>query len=161
MIILTIRTDKPESELGLFLANNVKGPSSHIKENLTEVEDSKIIYVRGRTFHITEVVYEVWPAHRQLAETIHVKIKEILKQASKDMSDIEGVVCFQGPGSFTGLRIGLTVGNALAYALKIPIIAKEDPNWLKRGIKDLVMGKNDKIALPEYGSKPNTTKQKK
>jgi tRNA threonylcarbamoyladenosine biosynthesis protein TsaB len=41
------------------------------------------------------------------------------------MHDIEGVVCFKGPGSFTGLRIGLTVGNALAYAQNIPVVASK------------------------------------
>jgi tRNA threonylcarbamoyladenosine biosynthesis protein TsaB len=117
MIILTLRTDKPESELGLY-------------------DDEK------------QLAYEVWHAHRELAETIHKKLAEILKKASKDLSDIEGVICFKGPGSFTGLRIGLSVGNALAYAQSIPIIARQDPKWLEQGIRDLLKGRNDKIAIP-------------
>jgi tRNA threonylcarbamoyladenosine biosynthesis protein TsaB len=130
MIILTLRTDKPESELGLY-------------------DDEK------------QLAYEVWHAHRELAETIHKKLAEILKKASKDLSDIEGVICFKGPGSFTGLRIGLSVGNALAYAQSIPIIARQDPKWLEQGIRDLLKGRNDKIAIPEYGAEAKTTKQKK
>src|SRR5437870_2193937 len=47
-----------------------------------------------------------WQAHRQLAETIHKKLAEILNRLSISIDDVEGVVCFQGPGSFTGLRIG-------------------------------------------------------
>jgi tRNA threonylcarbamoyladenosine biosynthesis protein TsaB len=130
MIILTIRTDKPDSEIGLF----------NYKEQLA---------------------YEVWPAHRELAETMHKKIAEILSKSSKNMNDIEGVVCFKGPGSFTGLRIGLTVGNALAYAQNIPIVARENPNWLETGIKELLAGKNDKVVTPKYGAKANITKQRK
>jgi tRNA threonylcarbamoyladenosine biosynthesis protein TsaB len=130
MIILTIRTDKPEAEIGLY-------------------DDEK------------QIIYETWQAHRQLAETIHLKIKELLKQSSISLEDIEGVICFKGPGSFTGLRIGLTVGNALAYAQNIPIVAKQNPEWIEKGIKDLLAGKNEKIAMPEYGSEPNITKQRK
>jgi tRNA threonylcarbamoyladenosine biosynthesis protein TsaB len=130
MIILTLRTDKPEAEIGLY--DNEK-----------------------------QLAYEFWHAHRELAETIHEKLAEILDKTSKELNNIEGVVCFKGPGSFTGLRIGLTIGNALAYAQNIPIVAKENPDWLEKGIKALLAGKNEKIALPEYGAEAKTTKQRK
>ncbi len=130
MLILSIRTDKPESEIGLF-----EGP--------------------------TQLDYEVWEAHRQLGTTIHRKIDELLKRQGKTLHDIQGIVCFKGPGSFTGLRIGLTVANAFAYALDIPVVAREDPQWLESGIADLLAGKNDSIALPEYGAEAFTTLPKK
>jgi tRNA threonylcarbamoyladenosine biosynthesis protein TsaB len=130
MIILTIRTDKTEAEIGLY--DNER-----------------------------QIAYEEWQAHRQLAETIHLKAKEILNKSSLSLEDIQGVICFKGPGSFTGLRIGLTVGNALVYALKIPIVARPDLNWLENGIKDLLAGKNDKIVLPQYGAEANITRQRK
>lgn len=130
MIILTIRTDKPEAELGLYKSQQ-------------------------------QLVYIKWEAHRELSNTIHKKLDEILNRSSIQLSDIEGIVCFEGPGSFTGLRIGLTVANALAYAQDIPIIGLGNNNWTEDGIKDLLAGKNDKIALPAYGSPPNITKPKK
>ncbi|MEX1995733.1 MAG: hypothetical protein WD887_03070, partial [Candidatus Saccharimonadales bacterium] len=64
-------------------------------------------------------------------------------------------------GSFTGLRIGLSVGNALSYALNIPIVSGHGPDWLKTGIKDIKTGKNDKIILPEYDAPALTTKTRK
>jgi tRNA threonylcarbamoyladenosine biosynthesis protein TsaB len=130
MIILTLRTDKPEAEIGLY-------------------EDKE------------QLAYEKWQAHRELAETLHKKIEEILNKSSKLLQDIEGIICYKGPGSFTGLRIGLTVANALAYAQDTPIIAKPGHNWLKDGIKDLLNGNNNKIAIPEYGAEVKTTKQRK
>lgn len=130
MIILTIRTDKPEAELGLY-------------ENNDQLE------------------YEVWAAHRQLAESIHGKIQELLGRQQKSWHDLEGIVCFQGPGSFTGLRIGLSVGNALAYGLKIPIVAAQEPNWLEWGIARLRVKEDDGQALPFYGSEAHITPQKK
>lgn len=129
MIILTIRTDKQESEIGVY-------------EDQTQLE------------------YEVWHAHRQLAETIHRKINDLLKQQGKSLQDIEGIVIYKGPGSFTGLRIGMSVANALSYSLGIPVAARND-RWIEDGIEVLLSGKPDTIALPEYGSVALTTSPRK
>jgi tRNA threonylcarbamoyladenosine biosynthesis protein TsaB len=130
MIILTLRTDKAEAELGLY-------------------EDMK------------QLAYLTWEANRELSVTIHKKIEELLAGQNKTLQDIQGIVCFRGPGSFTGLRIGLTVANTLGYALKVPIVARLDPRWLEAGISDLLSGQDDRVALPEYGSPVHTTQQKK
>lgn len=129
MLILTIRTDKPEAEIGLF-------------------EDR------------TKLAYSAWPAHRQLAETIHLKISELLESQNRTLSDLKGIVVFKGPGSFTGLRIGLSVANALAYSLDIPIVAEAGGNWIEQGNKSLEGGENERIALPEYGAPPHITAPK-
>jgi len=130
MIILTIRTDKPEAEIGIYKD----------KEKLS---------------------YEIWPAHRQLAETIHLKIRDLLKEQKLSLEQLEGIACFKGPGSFTGLRIGLTVGNALAFSLKIPIVSNEGKDWQVEAIKRLLKGENETVALPEYGSDVHITTPKK
>lgn len=130
MIILTLRTDKPEAELGLF-------------------DDD------------TQLAYLTWQAHRELAETIHQKIDELLKGQNKKLTDIQGIACFQGPGSFTGLRIGLTVANALADSLGVPIVATEEPKWLEVGTARLLRGENDGQVLPFYGADAHITPQKK
>lgn len=130
MLIITIRTDKPDAEIGLY-------------------EDN------------TQLGYETWLAHRQLAETLHDKIKALLAGQHKDLHDIDSIVVFQGPGSFTGLRIGITVANALAYSLGAKIIASADPKWLENGLQRLLAGESDPVALPEYGAEPNITVQKK
>ena len=130
MLILTLRTDKPEAEIGLY-------------------DGTK------------QLAYETWEAHRQLSVTIHTKIEEALQKSGKTLHDIQGIVVFKGPGSFTGLRIGLTVANTLVYALHVPVVARQDPRWLESGIADLLAGQNDKIALPEYGAEAHITHQKK
>ncbi len=130
MIILTIRTDKPEAEVGLY-------------------QDEK------------QLGYETWQAHRQLAETIHIKIRDLLRSQSRDWQSIEGLVAFKGPGSFTGLRIGITVANAIAYAQNIPIVATMGDGWIAEGVKNLLSGENDTIAMPEYGAEANTTKPRR
>jgi tRNA threonylcarbamoyladenosine biosynthesis protein TsaB len=130
MIILTLRTDKPEAEIGLY-------------------DDHE------------QLAYEVWEANRQLAATLHQKIEELLKGQDKTWSSIGGIACFQGPGSFTGLRIGLTVGNTLAYSNNIPVVATQDPKWLETGIERLLQGKSDVSAMPFYGAEAHITQQKK
>ena len=47
---------------------------------------------------------------------------KLLADCGKTVSDIEGVVVSLGPGSFTGLRIGLTMGKMLAFTENIPIV---------------------------------------
>jgi tRNA threonylcarbamoyladenosine biosynthesis protein TsaB len=102
-----------------------------------------------------------WPAHRELAETLNSKIEEILNKSSISYNDLDGIAVFQGPGSFTGLRIGLSVANALAYAKNIPIVATSGEDWINDAVKDLQAGKNDKVAIPKYGAAANITKPRK
>lgn len=130
MKILTIRSDNPEAEIGLFDGDK-------------------------------KLAYETWLAHRQLAETIFVKIDELLASCKLALADIEGIVGYEGPGSFTGLRIGLTVANTLAYSLEIPIVASGGEKWRASGIKKLQAGIDEKTALPKYGAPVHITAQKK
>jgi tRNA threonylcarbamoyladenosine biosynthesis protein TsaB len=130
VIILTIRTDKPEAEIGLYDDHN-------------------------------QLAYEVWHAHRELSVTLHQKIVALLDQAKLGLADLSGLVAFAGPGSFTGLRIGLTVANALAYGLQKPIVAAQNKDWIAQGIARLQNGESDTIALPEYGAPVHITTQKK
>ncbi len=102
-----------------------------------------------------------WEAHRQLAETLHSKIDELLKSNNKSQKDLGGIVCYKGPGSFTGLRIGMSVGNALAYGLEIPVVGAGGTGWQEDGVARLVAGENEKSALPEYGGEIHITKPRK
>jgi tRNA threonylcarbamoyladenosine biosynthesis protein TsaB len=130
MIIIALRTDKPEAEIGIY-------------------EDK------------TERSYLGWEAHRKLAETIHTTLESELSKQQLNLRDIGGIVCYKGPGSFTGLRIGLTVANALAYSLNIPVVAEHGGNWQQDGIDRLLHGENEKISMPEYGAPATTTQPRK
>lgn len=47
-------------------------------------------------------------------------IDEILRNNNLTISDVEDVGVNPGPGSFTGIRVGISVANALRFALKLP-----------------------------------------
>lgn len=102
-----------------------------------------------------------WQAHLKLAETLNSQIEEILNKSSISYRDLAGIAVFKGPGSFTGLRIGISVANTMAFSLGIAVVARGGKNWLKTSVKDLQAGKNDQTALPEYGSPARTTQPKK
>lgn len=107
----------------------------------------------------TKLDYISWQAHRELSSTIHIKIKELLDKNNLSLADLNGLIVFKGPGSFTGLRIGITVSNTFSYALNIPIVSTKGDDWINSGITKLKNKENEVIALPEYGREPHITKQ--
>lgn len=131
MIIIGIRTDRPDAELHFL--DTEKGTTDQL----------------------------IWHAHRALADTIHRQLEALLSRQGATLAQIEGLVAFEGPGSFTGLRIGLTVANTLAYSLSVPIIGSQSDSWLETGRDRLVAGENDKQVMPAYGAPVHITAQKK
>lgn len=56
------------------------------------------------------------------SQTLLPMLDEIIKMTQQDMNEIDGIAISQGPGSFTGLRIGSATSKGLAQALRKPII---------------------------------------
>lgn len=52
-------------------------------------------------------------------------IDKILKEHKIELKDISAIEINEGPGSFTGLRVGIAIANALSFALKIPVNGKK------------------------------------
>lgn len=77
------------------------------------------------------------------AEKLHVFIAEIVKEAGVLMSDLKAVAVSHGPGSYTGLRIGVSAAKGLCYALEIPLIAIDTLTSLANQVKH-----NDGLIVP-------------
>lgn len=56
------------------------------------------------------------------SETLLPHVEQVLRMADVERADLTGVAVSIGPGSFTGLRIGLAAAKAIAYGLHIPIV---------------------------------------
>lgn len=102
-----------------------------------------------------------WQADRQLAHGLLGRLETFLQENGSSFSELRGVFVFRGPGSFTGLRIGITVMNTIAYAQDIAIIGTEGDEWRAQGIARLAAGENDEIVLPFYGADPRITQPRK
>ena len=57
------------------------------------------------------------------AEKLHVFIEDILKETEISVQDLKAIAVSKGPGSYTGLRIGVSTAKGLCYALNIPLIS--------------------------------------
>lgn len=64
------------------------------------------------------------------AEKLHTFILEVLKRSNKTMQDIDAVAISKGPGSYTGLRIGVSAAKGLCFALDKPLISVPTLNAL-------------------------------
>lgn len=48
-------------------------------------------------------------------------IQELIKKQGIELNDLTQIEVNTGPGSFTGLKVGVSIANALSFALKIPV----------------------------------------
>lgn len=102
-----------------------------------------------------------WQAERQLAKGILAWIETQLKGNGWAWEEVTGIGVYRGPGSFTGLRIGLTVMNTLAESLNVPIVGVSGDGWQETAFEQLLAGENDSIVLPFYDREAIITKQRK
>ena len=80
---------------------------------------SVAIAKNGETILCKEIAEEGY-SH---AEKLHVFIEEAIAEAGITVQDLVAVAVSQGPGSYTGLRIGVSAAKGLCFALNIPLIA--------------------------------------
>jgi len=116
----------------------------------------KLIFIDGNSKQSDE-----WQSDRMLAKGLLGHLDKLLKAKSKTWSDITAIGVFEGPGSFTGIRIGLTVMNTIADAQNIPIVGARGNDWQNEVLAKINACKNEKIVLPFYGSEANITVPRK
>ena len=116
----------------------------------TTTEQSGIALVSGK-------VCRYLPLNRaHTSDDILRKIDELIKTAKIKLSGLTGIFVVKGPGSFTGLRVGISVANQFAHQLGIPIIGllSDELYSRKTGEKDffyLQSMNRDQIYMVGYG----------
>ena len=78
------------------------------------------------------------------AEKLHTFILTVLKDSAKEMHDIDAIAVSKGPGSYTGLRIGVSAAKGLCFALDKPLISIPTLTLLASSIK----AKNNEFIIP-------------
>lgn len=63
-----------------------------------------------------------WRFYATQSRELLPKIDQLLKKNRVKLSDLEAIAVYQGPGSYTGLRVGISIANTMAWALDIPLV---------------------------------------
>ena len=69
------------------------------------------------------------------AESLHVFIDNVIKSAEIEISDIDAIAVSKGPGSYTGLRIGVSASKGLCFSLDKPLISVSTLQSLSHQVK--------------------------
>ena len=86
-------------------------------------KDQKVIRIELRDKG--KVISEMSEENEYGTQALLPLIDKILKTEKLTLKDLIGIEVETGPGSFTGLRVGVSVANALGFALVIPVNGKK------------------------------------
>ena len=90
---------------------------------------------------------------RSHASLLNSFIRQSAAQAGKELKDLHGVAVSKGPGSYTGLRIGVSTAKGLAYALEIPLISTGTLESMASGspshtaVRELISSHDNQLLL--------------
>ena len=87
-----------------------------------------------------------WKSTNDEAEKLMPAIDELLKEHSKSYDEIEKVISVKGPGSFTGLRVGITVANTISYLNECDLFTIDTFNYW-HSIDKSISSSQDKALL--------------
>ena len=94
-------------------------------------------------------------------ENILIILDKALKQSKKRIKDIHGIIVVNGPGSFVGIRIALSVANTLGWVLSIPVKGvnlskgKTNNDLIKKSWSQICKRKKYRAVQPFYDQEPN------
>lgn len=70
------------------------------------------------------------------ASWLHMAVNTILNDAGKEITDIKAVAVNAGPGSYTGLRVGMAAAKGFCYAMNIPLITVSSLKLIAYAVQD-------------------------
>ena len=98
---------------------------------------------------------------RVLSEELLVQLEKSLKRQGAATTDLRAIFVSPGPGSYTGLRVGITTANVLAFSLDIPILVATKENIEEKVTSFKINGnKFGCPVMPIYGQAPHITQKK-
>ena len=76
------------------------------------------------------------------AERLHVFIRDLLAENNMELSQLDAIAISKGPGSYTGLRIGVSAAKGLCFTLDIPLISTSTLTALAHQVEE------EQIVIP-------------
>ena len=107
-----------------------------------------------------------WQSARNESAKILPALEALLQKNKKSWSDLQAIFVVIGPGPFTGLRVGVTIANVIAWSTNSKIftakLAELQPQktFGENALKLFKNRKATKLAKPLYLRKPHITKSK-
>lgn len=96
-----------------------------------------------------------WPAAHAHGERLLGSIEKVLAEAGSSLEEVGAILVGIGPGSFTGLRVGLAVAKGLAFGLGLPIVGIETPVALAAALAGAPDGEGDGSTAVLQPAGPN------
>lgn len=109
---------------GYALESYKTGSNENMNTLILDTADNKKITV-GLKINSKEYI-QTEKIKSNKAQIILPMIDKILKKHLVKLEEISAIEVNAGPGSFTGLRVGLAITNALSFALKVPVNGRKD-----------------------------------
>ncbi len=96
------------------------------------------------------------------AELLHVFIEDVLRAAGMEKEDLDAIAVSKGPGSYTGLRIGVSAAKGLCFALDLPLISVSTLEVLASKVdsKGLIVPMLDARRMEVYSAVFTSEKEK-
>jgi len=126
---MTLKGDNPEVILGIDSAMNGCGAA--------------VYFVNDPARSVSVTI----PMERGQAEALVPLVKDIVARAGIAFSDIDLIVTTRGPGTFTGLRVGLSAARSFALALDVPLLAVSTLEALVLGYLERAEGFKGAVAV--------------
>lgn len=106
---------------------------------------SVALAIDGKVIAVRETLEE-----KSHAARLTVFIEELLKEKNFNIADLDAIAIGKGPGSYTGLRIGVSTAKGLCYGANLPLIAVNTLNVLfKQVIIHLSSGIQEALTSPD------------
>lgn len=96
--------------------------TTRLYQNLLAIDTSSLSLKLGLAFGSDRLVKSEEMMDKSHGQVIIKKINELFSSAGLKVEQLEAIIISTGPGSFTGLRIGLAVAKGMAVALDIPVV---------------------------------------
>ncbi|MDP2918030.1 MAG: tRNA (adenosine(37)-N6)-threonylcarbamoyltransferase complex dimerization subunit type 1 TsaB [bacterium] len=135
------------------LRGRTPSPTRRTDEAISSEEKDKIFVEThlGRKIQILDKI--ILKINQNHSEELLPAVEKILKRNKIALKDLAGVGVAAGPGSFTGVRVGVAAANALGFALDIPVIGikcEKGKNLIKEVFRNFEAGKFSRPAMPVY-----------
>lgn len=105
---------------------------------------------------------KVWLSDKNQSEELLSEIDDLIKSIHRNKLDLKGIIVVNGPGSYTGLRVGLSTANALAFSLNILVkdVSSGQNNYSELELKSKNVNHFKRSVMPKYLYEPKITKPK-